>query len=87
MPKLFLPYHLKKETNNEDYVEVKGSTLREVIENLEKMYPGTKDHLVEDNRIKPGLSAICGYAATRKGLLQELEDDTEVHLLPSIAGG
>ena len=36
MPKLFLPYHLKKETNNEDYVEVEGSTLREVIENLEK---------------------------------------------------
>ena len=45
MPKLFLPYHLKKETNNEDYVEVEGSTLREVIENLEKMYPGTKDYL------------------------------------------
>ena len=60
MPKLFLPYHLKKETNNEDYVEVEGSTLREVIENLEKMYPGTKDYLVEGNRIKPGLSAICG---------------------------
>ena len=55
MPKLFLPYHLKKETNNEDYVEVEGSTLREVIENLEKMYPGTKDYLVEGNRIKPGL--------------------------------
>ena len=54
MPKLFLPYHLKKETNNEDYVEVEGSTLREVIENLEKMYPGTKDYLVEGNRIKPG---------------------------------
>ena len=51
------------------------------------MYPGTKDYLVEGNRIKPGLSAICGYAATRKGLLQELEEDTEVHFLPSIAGG
>ena len=36
----------KKETNNEDYVEVEESTLREVIENLEKMYPGTKDYLV-----------------------------------------
>tara|TARA_B100001094_G_C18180930_1_gene800852 strand:- start:388 stop:651 length:264 start_codon:yes stop_codon:yes gene_type:complete len=87
MPKLFLPYHLKKETNNEDYVEVAGKTLREVIDNLEKMYPGTKEYLVEDNRIKPGLAAICGYSATRKGLLQELEQDTEVHFLPSIAGG
>ncbi len=51
------------------------------------MYPGTKEYLVDGNRIKPGLSAICGYSATRKGLLQELEDDTEVHFLPSIAGG
>ena len=51
------------------------------------MYPGTKEYLVEDNRIKPGLAAICGYSATRKGLLQELEEDTEVHFLPSIAGG
>ena len=87
MPKLFLPYHLKKETNNEDFVEVEGKNLREVIDNLEKMYPGTKEYLVEGNRIKPGLSAICGYSATRRGLLQELEEDTEVHFLPSIAGG
>ena len=87
MAKLFLPYHLKKATNDEEYVEVKGKNLREVIDNLEKMYPGTKEYLVEENRIKPGLAAICGYSATRKGLLQELEDDTEVHFLPSIAGG
>tara|TARA_B100001142_G_C14262107_1_gene627441 strand:- start:344 stop:607 length:264 start_codon:yes stop_codon:yes gene_type:complete len=87
MAKLFLPYHLKKATNDEDYVEVKGKNLREVIDNLEEMYPGTKEHLVDGNRIKPGLAAICGYSATRKGLLQELEDDTEVHFLPSIAGG
>ena len=87
MAKLFLPYHLKKATNDEDYVEVKGKNLREVIDNLEKMYPGTKEYLVEENRIKPGLAAICGYSATRKGLLQELEDDTELHFLPSIAGG
>ena len=61
--------------------------MREVIDNLEKMFPGTKEHLVEEERIKPGLAAICGFSATRKGLLQELEPDTEVHFLPSIAGG
>ena len=51
------------------------------------MYPGIKDHLVEEEKIKSGLSAICGFAATRKGLLQELEEDTEVHFLPAISGG
>ncbi|MQF97796.1 MAG: MoaD/ThiS family protein [SAR202 cluster bacterium] len=87
LAKVFLPYQLKKATNNEDFIDVKGKTLREVIDNLEEMFPGTKEHLVEEERIKPGLAAICGFSATRKGLLQELEPDTEVHFLPSIAGG
>ncbi|MBL40552.1 MAG: hypothetical protein CL761_04435 [Chloroflexi bacterium] len=87
MAKVFLPYQLKKATNNQDYIEVQGKTLREVIDNLEEMFPGTKEHLVEEERIKPGLAAICGFSATRKGLLQELEPETEVHFLPSIAGG
>lgn len=87
MAKLYLPYELKQMTNNEPFVEVKGKNLREVIDNLEIMYPGIKEHLVQDNKIKPGLAAVCGFAATRKGLLQELEEDTEVHFLPAISGG
>ena len=87
MAKVFLPFQLKEITENKDFIEVKGKTLKEVINNLDNMYPGLKDHLVEEGKIKSGLSAICGFAATRKGLLQELEEDTEVHFLPSIAGG
>ena len=51
MAKVFLPYQLKKATNNEDFIDVKGKTLREVIDNLEEMFPGTKEHLVEEERI------------------------------------
>ena len=87
MAKVFLPFQLKEITENKDFIEVKGKTLREVINNLDNMYPGLKDHLVEEGKIKSGLSAICGYAATRKGLLQQLEEDTEVHFLPAISGG
>ncbi len=87
MAKVFLPFQLKQLTENKDFIEVEGRTLREVINNLDNMYPGIKDHLVEEEKIKSGLSAICGFAATRKGLLQELEEDTEVHFLPAISGG
>ena len=87
MAKVFLPFQLKEITENKDIIEVKGKTLKEVINNLDNMYPGLKDHLVEEGKIKSGLSAICGFAATRKGLLQELEEDTEVHFLPAISGG
>ena len=87
MAKVFLPFQLKEITENKDFIEVKGKTLKEVINNLDNMYHGLKDHLVEEGKIKSGLSAICGFAATRKGLLQELEEDTEVHFLPAISGG
>ena len=87
MAKVFLPFQLKEITEYKDFIEVKGKTLKEVINNLDNMYPGLKDHLVEEGKIKSGLSAICGFAATRKGLLQELEEDTEVHFLPAISGG
>ena len=59
MAKVFLPFQLKEITENKDFIEVKGKTLREVINNLDNMYPGLKDHLVEEGKIKSGLSAIC----------------------------
>ena len=53
----------------------------------EAAYPGTGDHLIEDGRLKPGLAAIVGHMATRRGLLQKLEPDTEVHFIAAISGG
>jgi len=66
---------------------VPAKTLRELVDNLESAYPGTRSHLIEDDRLKPGLAAIVGHVATRRGLLQKLEPDTEVHFITAISGG
>ena len=42
---------------------------------------------VEEEKIKPGLSAVVGYVATRQGLRQKLEPDIEVHFVPAVSGG
>lgn len=84
---MFVPYNLRKLTDGASEVIVPGVTLGKLIENLETAYPGFSETLLQDGRLKPGLAAVCGHAATRQGLLQRLEDDTEVHFVPAVSGG
>ena len=87
MPQVFLPYDLRRYTDGKGQVEVPGATLGQLVNNLESTYPGITEHILEDGRLKPGLAAVVGHVATRQGLLQPLEPDTEVHFVPAISGG
>ncbi|MEE8046614.1 MAG: hypothetical protein V3T49_07235 [Dehalococcoidia bacterium] len=87
MATIFLPYALRKYADGAEQVDVPAKTLGELVDNLEAAYPGTRDHLVQDDQLMPGLAAIVGHMATRRGLLQKLEPDTEVHFITAISGG
>ena len=87
MAKVFVSYALRKYTGGNGQVDMPGATLGVLIENLEAAFPGISEHLLQDGRLKPGLAAVCGHAATRQGLLQKLDDDTEVHFVPAVSGG
>lgn len=87
MAKVFVSYALRKYTGGNGQVDMPGATLGVVIDNLEAAFPGISEHLLQDGRLKPGLAAVCGHAATRQGLLQKLEADTEVHFVPAVSGG
>ena len=87
MPKVFLPYELRRFADGKGELDVAGNTLGEMIGNLEARCPGISEHLLQDGRLKPGLAAVVGHAATRQGLLQPLDEDTEVHFVPAIGGG
>jgi len=68
-------------------IDVDGKTLNELINNLEKLFPGIKLELVENGKLKPGLSAVIDGRATRLGLIHKINENSEVHFLPAIAGG
>jgi len=85
--RVFVPYNMRKLAGGKTEVNVPGKTLRELIENLEARFPGMKELIVEDDRLKPGLAAIVGEQPTRQGLMTKLEPETEVHFLPAISGG
>lgn len=87
MARVFVPYALRKYADGANEVDMPADTLGELIEKLEAAYPGMKRHLIVDGDLKPGLAAVIGHTATRRGLLQKLEDDVEVHFITAISGG
>jgi molybdopterin synthase sulfur carrier subunit len=78
---------MQKLTDGRSKVEVEGSTVRQIVENLETDYPGMKDRLVEENRIKGNISVAIDGEITPLGMLGKVEEDSEVHFLPAIGGG
>ena len=87
MATVFIPSLMQTLTGGENKVEIQGSTVRQIVENLEAAYPGMKERLVEDNRIKPSISVAIDGEVTPMGMLEKVGENSEVHFLPAIAGG
>jgi hypothetical protein len=68
-------------------VEVPGRTLRQVFANLEAAYPALKDQIVQDGDIRPGLAIAVDNEITSEGLVQTVEPEAEVRILPAVGGG
>lgn len=87
MPRVFIPRTMCSLTEGEEVVEVAGANLGQVIDNLERRFPGIRLRLCQEDGIRPGLSvAVAGSIATL-GLLQRTDPDAEIHFLPAIGGG
>lgn len=87
MAKVFIPALMQKLTDGLDQVEVPGSTVREIINNLEKTYPGIKERLVDNFRIRPSISVAVDGTITPMGILEKVGKDSEVHFVPAVGGG
>ena len=87
MATVFVPPSMRSLTDGAKSVEARGANVRALVEALEAAYPGFRETLTDDGRLRPGLAiAIDGVTATT-GLLAEIPPDAEVHILPAIAGG
>jgi len=87
MATVYIPSLMQNLTNGDHKVEVDGVTVRQIVENLEAAYPGMKARLVEGNRIKPNISVAVDGEVTPMGMLERVEEKSEVHFLPAISGG
>jgi len=87
MPRVFIPPLLRSLTDNLAEVEIDARNVRQVIEQLEARFPGTRARLCEDDHLKPGISVAVDGNVSLLGELQKVGPQTEVHFLPAIGGG
>jgi molybdopterin synthase sulfur carrier subunit len=87
MAVVHIPALLLSVTGGERELVVNGTTVQELIDQLEIRHPGLKRRLVEGDRLRAGLSVFVDGAARREGLNSEVSPQSEVHFIPAIAGG
>ncbi len=68
-------------------VEVEGTTVREIIDSLEKQHSGMAERLLDQGRLRPNISVAIDGVVTPFGLLEEVEPQSEIHFVHAIAGG
>ena len=84
---VFIPSLMQRLTDGKQRVDISGGTVRQIVDNLENAYPGFKDRLVENNRIKASISVAIDGEVTPLGMLEEVRETSEVHFLPALGGG
>ena len=89
MPEVWLPPKLQRLTGGQDKLQVKGQTVRDIVDNLEQAFPGMKAELYyeEEDVLMPGIAVIIDGETSQLGLLERVREDSEVHFLPALGGG
>ena len=89
MAEVWIPPKLQELTGGKQQVQVEGTSVRRLISNLEILYPGIKEFLVDDGEddLVAGLAVIIDGEVSLLGMLEKVQENSEVHFLPAIGGG
>jgi molybdopterin synthase sulfur carrier subunit len=90
MSVVFIPSSLRRYTAGQSKVEVSGGNVNEIIEDLERQYPGVKSRLCDDTgQIKRYVNVFVNDEEIRslQGADTPLSEKDEVSIVPAMAGG
>ncbi len=84
-----IPTPLRTLTGGKDEVPASGATLRHIIDDLEKNYPGLKERLCDDKGVRRFVNIYQNEEDVRflDGLDTAIKDGDSVSIVPAIAGG
>ncbi len=85
-----IPTPLRRVTNGVAEVHAKGKDLAELIEDLERQFPGLRERLLEDGgEVRRFINIYVNEEDIRflSGRTTPLKDGDEVSIVPAIAGG
>ena len=89
MAEVWIPTNMQQLTNGRRQINVAGSSVRQIIANLDAAYPGTANTLLdaEGIGISPELAVVVDNEIAGLGLLEPVSNNSEVHFIPAISGG
>jgi len=88
--KVRIPTPLQKLTQDKAEVEVEAGDIKELIDNLEKSFPGIKERLCDEKGILRRFINIYVNEEDIRFLQRDntlIKDGDEVSIIPAIAGG
>jgi molybdopterin synthase sulfur carrier subunit len=87
MATVWIPSLMRDLTAGQAKVVVEGRTLGAVIDALEQAHPGVKERLLQHGKLDPVLRALVDGRVALLGLLEPVGKESEVQIVPAIAGG
>ena len=89
MPEVWIPPRMQTLAGGREQVVIDGASVRKVVNNLEKAFPGMKDFLYdsEEDDLIAGIAVVVDGEVSQLGLLERVREDSEIHFLPAIGGG
>ena len=88
--KVRIPTPLRKLTNGQDEISAEGKTVKEVIDDMERQYPGIKERICEgDGKLRRFVNIYVNDEDIRfkNNMDTEIKTGAEVSIIPAIAGG
>ncbi len=85
--RVLIPSPLRSYTHDQTEVEAGGATLAELLEQLERRFPGIRFRMVdEQDRIRPHIWFFIGERLARE-ITEPLAPATEVRIVCALSGG
>ncbi|MDB6154285.1 MAG: thiamine protein [Chthoniobacteraceae bacterium] len=90
MPSVLIPTPLRKLTNELDTVQAAGANISELLDNLDKAFPGLKNRVCDENgTVRRFVNVYVNGEDIRflKENATEIKENDEISIVPAIAGG
>ena len=85
-----IPTPLQRLTNGQGEVQIAGTTVRDLVENLERTHPGIKERICDETgKLRRFVNVFVNEEDIRflQGDQTPVKDGDEVSIIPAIAGG
>ncbi len=88
MVKVHIPTALRSFSGGASEVEIEGNaSLRAVLERLNAVCPGIREHILDEEGIVPGVAIFINDEQESEGLIQRVPAEATIHILPAMGGG